>query len=107
LKKANRPLSSIEPFALEFAPRPDEQELARATGDLPIDATASLEPSDPTASEVPTISVHALDVLAEVYAQKNPRLARFYLKELAEKYDTLRKGYWGFRLERLGKGSGQ
>jgi protein farnesyltransferase/geranylgeranyltransferase type-1 subunit alpha len=80
LKHSKRPLSTIEAFATEFVP-----------------------PRDPgKAIDVADISVHAMDVLAEVNAQKNPALAKEYLEELAGKYDTMRKGYWTFRIEQLG-----
>ena len=102
LKKANRPLSSIETFALEFAPVTTDADLIEGTGNLRIDPTPT-EASDTTASEVPTVSIHALDVLAEINAQKNAKLARYFLQELAGKYDTLRKGYWEFRMEKVGE----
>jgi hypothetical protein len=44
-----------------------------------------------------------MDVLAEIYAEKNPKQAKQLLQELAVKYDTLRKGYWQFRMEKLGQ----
>jgi hypothetical protein len=56
---------------------------------------------DETASEVPLVSTHALDVVAEINAKGNPVLARRCLGLLAEKYDTLRRGYWEFRMGRL------
>ena len=79
-----------------------DTELIEGTGNLRLNPTPT-EVSDTTASEVPTVSVHALDVLAEINAQKNAKLARHFLQELADKYDTLRKGYWEFRMERLGQ----
>ncbi len=102
MKKANRPLSSIETFALEFAPITTDTELIEGTGNLQIDPTPT-EVSDTTVSEVPTVSVHALDVLAEINAQKDAKLARHFLQELAGKYDKLRKGYWEFRMEKMGQ----
>jgi protein farnesyltransferase/geranylgeranyltransferase type-1 subunit alpha len=92
LKKTNRPLSSIESFALEFAP--EEETATKARKEVS---------SDTDASEVSAVSVHAMDVLAEINADKNPKLAKFYLKELAGKYDTMRKNYWEFRVSKLGK----
>jgi hypothetical protein len=102
LKKANRSLSSIETFALEFAPVTTDTDLIDRTENLRIDSTPT-EVSVTTASEVPTVSIHALDVLAEINAQKNAKLARYFLQELAGKYDTLRKGYWEFRMEKVGQ----
>jgi hypothetical protein len=102
LKKANRDLSTIETFALEFAPPVDEDKLVQSTNDLTVNPTPT-GLSQSTASEVSTVSIHAMDVLAEIYADKNPKLARFYLHELAEKYDTMRKGYWNFRMEKVGQ----
>jgi hypothetical protein len=101
LKKVNRPLSTIETFALEFAPPTDDANLAHEVNNLSINST-SVTSSDSTASEVPQVSVHALDVLAEINAQKNPKLAKRCLEELAVNYDTMRKGYWEFRMEKLG-----
>jgi protein farnesyltransferase/geranylgeranyltransferase type-1 subunit alpha len=80
LKYAKRPLSTTEIFATEFVP--------------PRDPDKTIDAAD--------ISVHALDVLAEINAHKNPALAKEYLEELAGKYDTMRKGYWAFRIEQLG-----
>lgn len=102
LKKANRPLSSIETFALEFAPATTDTDLVERTENLRIDSTPT-EVSVTTASEVPAVSIHALDVLAEINAQKNAKLARYFLQALASKYDTLRKGYWEFRMEKVGQ----
>src|SRR5277367_2797435 len=99
LKKAKRPLSTIESFALEFVPRTSEDGLVQATKEMKIDGTATAEVTEVDPAEVPTVSVHALDVLAEIYAAKNPKLAKQLLQELAVKYDTLRKGYWEFRVE--------
>ena len=79
LKHSKRALSTIEAFAKEFVPR---------------DGGDSVPVSD--------ISVHAMDALAEINAQKNPALAKGYLEELAGKYDTMRKGYWTFRIQQLG-----
>jgi hypothetical protein len=84
LKHAKRPLSFIENFAAEFVPPREEtkkEDMAQG-GD---------------------VSIHAMDALAEINAQKNPELAREYLFELAGKYDTMRKGYWSFRIEKLGE----
>ena len=102
LKKSNRPLSTIETFALEFAPPTDDASLAHAANNLSVNST-SVTSSDSTASEVPAVSIHALDVLAEINAQKNPKLAKQCLEDLAVKYDTMRKGYWEFRMEKLGE----
>jgi hypothetical protein len=101
LKKANRPLSSIETFALEFAPDTNDDELVAATENVRIDVTP-VTTSEMAPSEVPTVSVHAMDVLAEINAKKNPKLARYLLQELASEYDPLRKGYWEYRMETVG-----
>lgn len=100
MKKSNRPLSSIETFALEFAPitTTDNDELSVATENLHVTPAMS----ETTASEVPTVSVHALDILAEINMKKNPKLEKQFLQELAGKYDTLRKGYWEYRMEKVG-----
>src|SRR2546423_152760 len=99
LKKAGRPLSSLESFAKEFVP--SEHDLAKSTENLAINHPTTTTTASP--DEVPTVSIHALDVLAEINAQKNPQLARQCLKELAEKYDTMRRGYWEFRMEKVGR----
>jgi hypothetical protein len=86
---------------LEFVPPTDDDEnLSKAANDLSVHSTST---SESTASEVPAVSVHALDVLAEINAQKNPKVAKRCLEELAIKYDTMRKGYWEFRMEKLGE----
>ena len=101
LKIGKQPLSSIESFALEFAPKMEEEQLVTKTADLKLNPTPTITDSS-VVSEVPTVSVHALDVLAEIYAEKQPALAKWYLLKLADEYDTMRKGYWQFRLEKLG-----
>ena len=98
---ASRPLTSIESFALEFAPKLDEEQLLKQTAELELNPTP-INSDDANVSEVPTISVHALDVLAEIYAETKPVVAKLYLIELADKYDTMRKGYWQFRMRKLG-----
>jgi hypothetical protein len=85
---------------LEFAPGNPEDRLVQATEGIQID---DLPEAELDAAEVPTVSVHAMDVLAEIYAEKNPKQAKQLLQELAVKYDTLRKGYWQFRMEKLGQ----
>lgn len=43
-------------------------------------------------------STHALDLLAEIYAEQGEReKADLCLKRLAEKWDPIRAGYWGWR----------
>ena len=101
LKIGKRPLSSIESFALEFVPKVDEEQLMKQTAELKLNPTP-INSDDSNVSEVPTVSVHALDVLAEIYAETKPALAKSYLIELANKYDTMRKGYWEFRMDKLG-----
>jgi hypothetical protein len=102
LKVNKCPLSTIETFAQEFAVRKDDDSLVQSTKDLDITVT-SPKASESSASEVHSVSVHALDVLAEIYAEKDKKLAKLYLEGLADKYDTLRKGYWEFRIEKLGE----
>jgi protein farnesyltransferase/geranylgeranyltransferase type-1 subunit alpha len=99
LKFNNRPLSTITTFAQEFAPVNNDSLLVQSTKDLRISPSDNIGSS---ASEVSTISVHALDVLAEIYAEKDKKLAKRYLGGLANKFDTMRKGYWEFRIEKLG-----
>ena len=90
---------------MEFAPRIDEDKLVGSSNELLLDITPVADLTESTASEVPVVSIHAMDVLAEINAKRNPKLARWYLHELATRYDTMRKGYWGFRMETLGEGS--
>jgi hypothetical protein len=99
LKRAGRPLSSIETFAQEFVPT--QHDLTKSTDNLTLNNHPSATTAPP--DEVPIVSIHALDVLAEINAQKNPQLAKQCLMELAEKYDTIRKGYWEFRMEKVGQ----
>jgi hypothetical protein len=94
LKYANRPLSTIETFSQKFVPSIDEQSNDTKSVELEI------EDSKPSVSEVARYSVYAMDVLAEIYVEKKPKLAKVYL-ELAGKYDPMRKAYWSFRLEKL------
>ena len=101
LKVASRPLTSIESFALEFAPKLNEEQLLKQTAELELNPTP-INSDDSNVSEVPSISVHALDVLAEIYAETKPAVAKSYLIELADRYDTMRKGYWQFRIRKLG-----
>jgi hypothetical protein len=96
LKKADRPLHTIRSFALEFIPKLDGAVLPHS--DVIMEIPSGQESA---ASEVPTISIHALDVFADINVKKNPQLARKCLTLLAEKYDPLRKGYWEFRMNRL------
>src|SRR5579859_7721010 len=96
LKRAGRPLATIETFAQEFAPL--HNDLTTLTDNFTL-----ITPSITSPDEVPIVSIHALDVLAEINAQKNPQLAKLCLRELAEKYDTMRKGYWEFRMEKVGR----
>lgn len=100
LKKTRRPFSSIESFAREFAPLDNTDFLTQSLKNSTLDPASTTETS---ASEVPTVSVHALDILADIYAEKNPVLAKRCLEGLAGKYDTMRKGYWQFRMEKLGE----
>ncbi|KAJ9143838.1 Protein farnesyltransferase/geranylgeranyltransferase type-1 subunit alpha [Pleurostoma richardsiae] len=47
-------------------------------------------------------STHALDLLAEMYAEKGDvEKADLYLRRLAEKWDRIRAGYWGWRRKML------
>ncbi|KAI9149522.1 protein farnesyltransferase [Paramyrothecium foliicola] len=49
-------------------------------------------------------SSHALDVLAEVYADAGEvDRARLCLRRLAEKWDPVREGYWKYRTAQLGQ----
>lgn len=83
LKHVKRPISSIESFASEFVPARE------GAGEEPAEGAYT--------------SVHAMDILAEINAQKNPQLAEEYMLALAGKYDTMRKGYWAYRIEKLGQ----
>ena len=102
MKYAKRPLSTVETFALRFAPILNEKEVDQQLKGLNLDPPQS-DVSVSAASEVSMVSVHAMDVLAEIYAEKEPNLAKLYLQHLAEKYDTMRKGYWNFLIEKLQK----
>jgi protein farnesyltransferase/geranylgeranyltransferase type-1 subunit alpha len=47
-------------------------------------------------------SSHALDMLAEIYAEKGDKAkAELCLKRLEEKWDRIREGYWKWRRESL------
>ncbi|KAH0542214.1 hypothetical protein FGG08_003336 [Glutinoglossum americanum] len=76
LKKTKQPLSTIQSFAAEFAPfeRPDEVK-----------------------------SSHALDVLADIFAETEGRKedAVKVLDLLAQRYDPIRANYWRYKKARL------
>lgn len=47
-------------------------------------------------------SSHAVDYLADVYAEKGEKdKAELCLKRLAEKWDAVREGYWNYRIQQL------
>lgn len=49
-------------------------------------------------------SSHALDLLADVYAEKGDKdKAKLALKRLAEKWDPVREGYWKYKAAELDK----
>jgi len=76
LRCAKLPVSSLKDFALEFAPT-----------DRPEDIMSS----------------HALDLLAEIYAEEGNKKeeAAKVLDMLAQKYDPVRANYWNFRKAQL------
>lgn len=73
LKKAHRPLSSVESMCLVYAP---------------LD-----EPDKITSS-------HALDLLADIYAEKREEHGKAVkaLELLAAKFDPIRANYWNYRV---------
>ncbi|KAF2842837.1 protein prenylyltransferase [Patellaria atrata CBS 101060] len=76
LRKYNKPLSTIKPFATEFA-----------SLDHPDDVHSS----------------HALDVLADIYEGEGTKAdAAKALDLLAQKYDPIRANYWTYRKFLLG-----
>lgn len=72
LKKANIPLSTIEKTASFYAPLDNPDKIK---------------------------SSHALDVLADIYAEKGGQneQALIALDFLAKKYDPIRANYWNYR----------
>ena len=101
LKASGRPLSSIESFAMEFVPKFGDSSLESSI-DKVANENRVTDASGSMPSEVPSVSVHALDVIADINVEKNPDIAKKCLRALADTYDTMRKGYWEFRLEKLG-----
>jgi hypothetical protein len=99
LKASGRPLSTVETFAKEFIPTFDEGVSSNDDGKVTVEKADSI---DAMPSEISSVSVHALDIVAEINAKENPELAKKCLRVLADQYDTMRKGYWEFRIERLG-----
>ena len=76
LKKGGRPLGALEGFADEFVSLPGED----------------------GAGEEDVRSSHALDLLADCWAEKREiRKADMALKLLGDKYDKIRKNYWDWR----------
>ncbi|KAK4449196.1 hypothetical protein QBC34DRAFT_449125 [Podospora aff. communis PSN243] len=79
LVKGGRKLASVEEFVLGFMTR------------------LGTESEDVTSS-------HALDLLAEIYAEKGDKVrAQLCLTRLAEKWDQIRAGYWEWRKKCLEK----
>lgn len=73
LVKGGRKLATVEPFVLEFV---------RDIGEDAEDVK----------------STHALDLLAEIYAEKGDKeKADLCLRRLGEKWDRIRVGYWEWR----------
>lgn len=72
MKKAKLPLSTIEKTACFYAP---------------LDKPDNIKSS------------HALDILADIYAEKGERKeqALMALDFLAKKYDPIRANYWNYR----------
>ena len=82
LVKGGRALASVEPFVAQFV------------ADL----------GDAEKEEVK--SSHALDLLAEIYAEKGDRAkADLCLRQLAGKWDRIREGYWEWRRKLLVEGA--
>ncbi len=78
LVKGGRPLASVEEFAAGFVTGLGEEE----------------------GEDV--LSTHALDLLAEIYAEKGEReKADLSLRRLGEKWDRIRVGYWEWRRKGL------
>ncbi|KAK7203732.1 hypothetical protein BZA70DRAFT_281938 [Myxozyma melibiosi] len=84
LKKSGRPLSDLEQFCLT---------LSDLTKTFP--ATSS---STTTSHEEDILSARAIEVLAEIYAERNdfPRATHAWTL-LAERYDCVRENYWNFK----------
>ncbi|CCC09079.1 hypothetical protein SMACR_03092 [Sordaria macrospora] len=85
LVKGGRQLASVQEFVEEFVVKlgeGDDQEEVRST--------------------------HALDFLAEIYAEKGEsEKADLCLRRLAEKWDRIRRGYWEWRRKCLTQGSSE
>ncbi|KAL2795686.1 hypothetical protein BJX66DRAFT_166700 [Aspergillus keveii] len=81
LRAAGRPLSEWTDFARKFVVdnRDDEGEL----------------------TNVEVKSSHAIEWLADVYAQSGPDEAVRMLNLLKEKYDPIRKNYWDYRINQI------
>ena len=74
LVKGGRPLSSVEEFVTQFVKN------------LGVEESENVQ------------STHALDLLAEIYAEKNEdEKADLCLRRLGEKWDRIRTGYWEWR----------
>ncbi len=81
LVKGGRKLSTVEEFASEFV---------KGLGDI--------AGKDGAEQNEDVKSTHALDLLAEIYAEKGDKeKADLALRRLAEKWDRIRVGYWEWR----------
>lgn len=100
LGHGGRNISSMKAFCEEFL---------GPGGDLWIDqyADVQLEGGEIKRREVGVKSSRAIEWLSEIYAgertEEGIRRARECLKSLAEKWDIIRKGYWEYLEEKMGK----
>jgi len=112
LRRLERPLADVEGFAAQFA------------GDLlgMGKGRSGDGDNDDVKGGIPARSGHALDVLAEIYAEQamqsqrddaaeeearqKREMADRALRLLETRYDVIRAGYWAYRRRELWKGDG-
>jgi len=87
---------------MEFIPNFEDTSSEKSNDSGGKGTAQPVESADSTPSEIPSVSVPAMDVIASINEKKNPELARKCLRALADQYDTMRKGYWEFQMEKLG-----
>ncbi|KAH7318222.1 hypothetical protein B0I35DRAFT_237553 [Stachybotrys elegans] len=76
LTRGKRPLSALQDFAEQFI-------------------------SNLGAEEEDVRSSHALELLADVYAETEPAKAKLCLQRLGEKWDPVREGYWKYKASQI------
>lgn len=105
-RKAGRPLEELRGFVEQFAgeeedAEEEEKEAEDAEGGADVGKSKGRKNVDEGVR-----SSHALDLLAEIYAEGGEVVAaRRVLEALGRRWDPVRKGYWDYRIALLGGGA--